>query len=340
MKILTIIDKFKGTLSSKVLGSITKTVLTNKGHEVDYYCISDGGDGFLDSIYNNNMIKKYVSVSDALGNKKQVYYYIDNNNVYIEVAKIIGRNKDNKYDIYNASTYGVGQVIKHAIKNNGKNFFIGLGGSITNDGGKGMLEALGYRFIDNKIVNSSNTNYNNYNFTIVSDVSSPLLGHNGATYMFSKQKGAKELDLPILENKMRKYASSITSFIKKDFTNHEGAGAAGGLGFAFLSILNAAYIKGIHFVLDHLNIDKIIDNYDLIITGEGKVDDQSLNGKIVFEIIKRYNKETIIVCAINECNSKTHKIYSIVDNITDIENSLKHPRKYYKQLIESIKIES
>ena len=340
MKILAIIDKFKGTLSSKTLGKITKDSLSMKGHDVDYYCISDGGDGFLDSIYNNKMVKKYVNVLDALGNKKQVYYYVDNNNVYIEVAKIIGRNKDNKYDIYNASTYGVGQVIKHAIKNNGKNFFIGLGGSITNDGGKGMLEALGYKFVDNKVINNSNISFKDYKFIIVSDVSSPLLGDNGATYMFSKQKGAKEIDLPILEKKMNEYSNIITSYLNKDFTYYEGSGAAGGLGFAFLSILNGTYIKGINFVLDHLNIDKIIDKYDLIITGEGKIDEQSLNGKIVFEITKRYNKETIIVCAINECDSKTHKIYSIVNNITDIDNSMKHPRKYYKQLIESIKIES
>ena len=156
----------------------------------------------------------------------------------------------------------------------------------------------------------------------------------------SKQKGAKEIDLPILEKKMIEYSNIITSYLNKDFTYYEGSGAAGGLGFAFLSILNGTYIKGINFVLDHLNIDKIIDKYDLIITGEGKIDEQSLNGKIVFEITKRYNKETIIVCAINECDSKTHKIYSIVNNITNEENSMKHPRKYYKQLIESIKIES
>lgn len=341
MKILAIIDKFKGTMSSKSLGKITKDLLNAKNHHVNYYCVSDGGDGFLDSINQNKKLKrKYVYVLDALSRKRKVCYLMDNEKVYIEVAKIIGKNKNNKLDIYNATTYGVGQVILHALKNKGKEFYIGLGGSITNDGGKGMLEALGFKFIDNKIIDNMKINLTDIKFNIISDVTSPLLGFNGATYMFSKQKGAKESDLVILENKMESYSKLITSYVNEDYTNHPGSGAAGGLGFAFLSILKANYIKGINFVLDYLNIDNIIDEYDLIITGEGKVDDQSLNGKIVFEIINRYKKETIIVCAINECLGTNHKIYSIVDNIASKEESMKHTKKHFKKLIKSIKIGS
>ena len=341
MKVLAIIDKFKGTISSKSLGKITKDVLTSKNHNVDYYSISDGGDGFLESInQNKNLKRKYVYVLDALSNKRKVSYLIDNEKAYIEVAKIIGKNKDNKLDIYNATTYGVGQVILHAINNKAKEFYVGLGGSITNDGGKGMLEALGFKIIDNKIINNMNINLDEIKFNIVSDVNSPLLGDNGATYMFSKQKGAKDSDLIILENKMKDYSNLITSYINKDYSNHQGSGAAGGLGFAFLSILKAKYIKGIDFILDYLNIDNIINEYDLIITGEGKVDDQSLNGKIVFEIINRYKKECIIVCAINECKDNKYKIYSIVEDIATVEESTKHPKKCFKKLIQSIKIGS
>ena len=338
---MAIIDKFKGTISSSSLGKITKDVLSMKGHDVDYYSISDGGDGFLTSISQNKQLtKKSVYVLDALSNKKLVSYYIDNDKAYIEVAKIIGKNKDNKLDIYIASTYGVGQVILHALKNKVTNFYIGHGGSITNDGGKGMLEALGFIIKDNKVINNINIDLNKIKFYIISDVNCPLLGTNGATYMFSKQKGAKDEDLLILENKMINYSNVITSYLNKDYTNHEGSGAAGGLGYAFLSVLNASYMKGIDFVLNYLNIDNIINQYDLIITGEGKVDKQSLTGKVVFEILNRYKKETIIVCAINECTDSNYKIYSIVDNVTNLENSMKHPRKYYKKLIESIKIGS
>ena len=337
MNIIVLIDKFKGSISSIKLGKITKSILERKGHNVDYFPISDGGNGFLDTIlHNKNVKKRYAYAHDALNNKKKVMYLMDNENVYIEVAKIIGINKENTFDIYNATTYGVGEVILNAIKKGGKNFFVGLGGSITNDGGKGMLNALGYEIINNKLVNNSSIDLSQYNFNVISDVTSPLLGNNGATYMFSRQKGAKEKDLIILENNMKEYCKIINEYTNIDYSNKQGAGAAGGLGFAFLSILKADYIDGIKFVLSYLKIDEIIDKYDLIITGEGKIDEQSLNGKIVFEILKRYNKKTLLLCGVSTISHDN--LYSIVSSITDANNSMKRVSYYYKKLLESIKL--
>lgn len=337
MNIIVLIDKFKGSISSIKLGKITKSTLERKGHNVDYFPISDGGNGFLDTIlHNKNVKKRYAYVCDALKNKKKVMYLMDNENVYIEVAKIIGINKENKFDIYNATTYGVGEVILNAINKGGKNFFVGLGGSITNDGGKGMLNALGYEIINNKLVNNSSIDLSQYNFNIISDVTSPLLGNNGATYMFSRQKGAKEKDLIILENNMKEYCKIINEYTNIDYSNKQGAGAAGGLGFAFLSILKSNYIDGIKFVLSYLKIDEIIDKYDLIITGEGKIDEQSLSGKIVFEILKRYNKKTLLLCGVSTISHDN--LYSIVPSITDANNSMKRVSYYYKKLLESIKL--
>lgn len=337
MNIIVLIDKFKGSISSIKLGKITKSTLEKKGHNVDYFPISDGGNGFLDTIlHNKNVKKRYAYVCDALNNKKKVMYLMDNENVYIEVAKIIGINKENKFDIYNATTYGVGEVILNAINKGGKNFFVGLGGSITNDGGKGMLYALGYQIINNKLVNNSSIDLSQYTFNIISDVTSPLLGNNGATYMFSMQKGAKEKDLIILENNMKEYCKIINEYTNIDYSNKQGAGAAGGLGFAFLSILKANYIDGIKFVLSYLKIDEIVDKYDLIITGEGKIDEQSLNGKIVFEILKRYNKKTLLLCGVSTISHDN--LYSIVPSITDANNSMKRVSYYYKKLLESIKL--
>ena len=337
MNIIVLIDKFKGTLSSNTLGKITKSTLSKKGHNVDYFPISDGGNGFLQTImFNKNVRKKYATVNDALNNKIKAMYLMENQNVYIEVAKIIGINKHRKYDIYNATTYGIGQIIIDAIKKGGKNFYIGLGGSITNDGGKGMLEALGYQFLDNIIINNSSIDFNKYNFNIVSDVNNPLLGKNGATYMFSKQKGAKSKDLVPLENKMEQFHKLVKKHLDKDYSNYKGAGAAGGLGYGFLSMLNAKYHKGIDFTLAYLKIDSIINNYDLIITGEGKVDNQSLNGKVVFEILKKYNKPTIIVCAINKSDDKNLNIYSIVNEKVSIKDSLNNPVRNYIKLLNNI----
>lgn len=339
MNIIVLIDKFKSTISSIELGKITKSTLEKKGHNVDYFPISDGGNGFLQTImFNKNVKKKYTYVNDALNNKIRALYLMDNQNVYIEVAKIIGINKQNKYDIFNASTYGVGQVILDAIKKGGTNFFIGLGGSITNDGGKGMLEALGYHFLKDKIIDNCKVDLSKIHFNIVSDVTNPLLGKNGATYTFSKQKGAKNTDFKKLEKRMESYHYLIKNYLKKDYSNYQGSGAAGGLGYAFISVLNASYIKGIDYTLSYLKIDEIIKNYDLIITGEGKVDNQSLNGKIVFEILNRYNKKTIIVCAINKIKNQNYEVYSIVNNIANLSQSLNKPKKYFKKLINSIKI--
>ena len=332
MNILVLIDKFKNSLSSIQLSKIIKSTI--KKHNVDYFPISDGGDGFLDSInYNKKFQKRYVYVNNPLGKKIKVMYLMDNENVYIEVAKIIGYKTVKKLDILNASTFGVGQVILDAINNGGKNFYIGLGGSVTNDGGIGMLNALGYNF--NEKVTISPIEYSKYNFNIISDVNNPLLGDNGATFVFSKQKGATKKDIIILENRLKDYSKMITSFLNKDYSNMKGSGAAGGLGFAFLSILNAKYISGIDYILNYLKIDDIIDKYDIIITGEGKVDKQSLNGKIVFEILNRYNKKTLILCGVSEVNQ--NNIYSIVPNITNIKNSLNHPKYYFKKLVKSIK---
>lgn len=335
MKILVLIDKFKNSMSSNQLGKLCKSTL--KHHEVDYFPISDGGDGFLDTIYSNNLNikKRYINVYDALMNIKRTYYLIDNQVAYIEVAKIIGYNKENKLDVFNATTYGVGQVILDAIKHGIKTFYIGLGGSITNDGGKGMLEALGYSF-NNIVINNCPFNLNEYSFNIISDVNNPLLGNNGATYVFSKQKGAKKSQFKQLEERMIHYSNLICKYLNKDYTNRQGAGAAGGLGFAFISILNANYLSGIDFTLNYLNIDKIINKYDLIITGEGKVDKQSLNGKIVFEITNRYKKDTLILCAIKEVDADN--IYSIVPYITTKEKSLKYTPYYFKKLLNSINI--
>lgn len=338
MKILVLIDKFKGTITSGQLGKITKYILETKGHSVDYFSISDGGDGYLSSIKQNlNCKVKYAYVYDALHEKKKVSYLMDNDKVYIEVAKIIGFRKDKKLDIYNASTYGVGQIILDAIKKGGKEFYIGLGGSISNDGGKGMLTALGYNF-DKGITYNEKVNLSEYKFNIVCDVVNPLLGKNGATYVFSKQKGAKNKDLIVLENKMVEYHNLVKSYLNKDFSSYKSSGAAGGLGYAFISFLNACCYKGIDFVINHLNIKSIINDYDLIITGEGKIDQQSLNGKVAFELSSLFNKKFIYVCAINKLKNSKHKIYSIVNKKVTAQQSLKYPVKYYKKLVNSIEL--
>lgn len=338
MKILVLIDKFKGTISSNKLGSVAKEILTDKNRVVDYFPISDGGDGFLDIInFNGKLKKRYCYAHNALGIVKRVPYYTKEHNVYIEVAKIVGFEKSTVLDVYNATSYGVGEIIVDAIKNGGRNFYIGLGGTICNDCGKGMLKAIGFDFEKN-IINSNSIDFSDITFNIVSDVTNPLLGKDGATYIFAKQKGATEKDLPILEKRNREFSELVGKYLKFDFTNDKGAGAAGGLGFAFLSVLKATYHSGIDFTLNYLNIHSIVNDYDLIITGEGKIDNQSLNGKVAIKILNSFAKPTILVCGINELTNiynipNLNGIYSIVPLFASKKMSLKKPLYYYKKLI-------
>ncbi len=339
MKALVIIDKFKGTLSSKKLGQETAKALNKEGYESIFIPISDGGDGFLQSILFQHPLKKhYCKVIDAYGKTKKTFYLMNHDEVYIEVAKIIGLCKKRKPNILRSSSYGVGQVIMDAIYHGGTKFYIGLGGSMTNDGGKGMLEALGYSFDNNEMNYNGKINFQNLQFHIISDVTNPLLGSTGATYVFAKQKGAQQKDLLLLENKMQNFKDIVACFVEQDYSNHKGAGAAGGLGFAFLSVLKASYHLGLNFLLTYHHVFEISQECDFIITGEGKIDSQSLNGKVAFEILKQFQKPTFMVCGINEISfqnlpNNLLAIYSIVPNFANEELSMKKPLYCYRKLL-------
>lgn len=365
MRVLSIIDSFKGTVTSIELGKIISNVLNNKGVKADYLPISDGGDGFLDAIEKIVLSKRIlIKVKNPLGKEIQSYFLLDKNKTaYIEMAMSSGISLLNKEELdpYITSTFGLGETIDHAIKMGVKEIVVGLGGSATNDGGSGMLEALGCRFFDknHEIITDINgskidqieyidsTNFfkkiKNINFLILSDVTNPLLYENGATYVFAKQKGASSEDIEILEEKMKSYSLSIERHVGKSLHLSEGSGAAGGVGFAFYSMFDAKLVSGINYILDMMDFNNMLNKYDYIITGEGKIDNQSLNGKVIFEISKRAkDKKIILVCAINEVDEITLRsrniksIYSIVGNNVTIEESIKNSRFYFEQLCERI----
>ena len=358
MNILTIIDSFKGTISSKELGKITTNKLSLNGFKSDYIAIADGGEGFLDAMMVNGDLKeKSVYVNDPLFRKIKAKYLVDNEKkiAYIELAVSSGISllSQDELNPFKASTYGLGEVIKDAINNGYKKICLGIGGSATNDGGAGMLEALGVKFynhdkliekvknIDFPLITKIDTTdfeltINGIEFVVLSDVLNPLLGEKGATYVFSKQKGAKENELPFLEENMKKYSE-----FKKEYRENPGCGAAGGVGFAMHAYFNATFYAGLDYLLDLIQFDQIIKDYDYIITGEGKIDDQSLLGKVVFRIAERAkNNKIILVCAINEITEVTLEnikaVYSIVNDIVTREMSMNNPIYYYEKLVEQI----
>ena len=317
MKVLVAVNEFKGSLTSKEIANLVLKVANKRNNDIEIISeiIADGGDGFLEIF--DNFSKKEMIVTNALGENITANYLVDykSKRAVIEVAEIIGLKKVSEKNPYIASTYGLGKVIVSLLKDNITDFIIGLGGSATNDCGIGMLSALGFRFKDkhnNLCVHGINElknivkiddeyvdkNLKKAHFTLVSDVENTLFGKNGATYIFSKQKGLNEEDFEKVDNYIKGFTQLVSSKYNKELYNVLGSGAAGGLAYGFLSFTNSCITKGSDFMIDYLNIEEKIKEVDIVITGEGKLDLQSYMGKAPIEIArvaKKYNKKVIFL---------------------------------------------
>ena len=357
MNILVIPDKFKDSLSAHdVVKAISKGILKqSKSHKIISIIASDGGDGFLEAILKvHPKFKKIQSKTlNPLGKNIASHYLHDSNNqtAYIELAQASGLEllKESERNCNKTSTFGTGLQIKQAIENGAKNVYIGLGGSATNDAGLGILQALGFKFIDQnkaeltisgnnigeiqKIIVPQN-NYKNTNFYTVNDVNNLLLGKHGATYTYALQKGANKSDLPILEKGMK----SLFELSKKYFPKLKdtpGFGAAGGTCFGLTTFLNAEIISGTDFLFELNNFNKLMSNniIDLIITGEGKIDDQTYYGKFIKGVsdkARQFKIPVIAICGVNKLNNRTieelglYQIYQIKSKNISTKSSMKN----------------
>ncbi len=320
MKIIVAIDSFKGSLSSIDAGNVVKQGILNvlPDSDVRIYPLADGGEGMaktLSDAIGANWIT--ATVSDPLGRSIQAGYgYIEKSHTaIIEMASAAGLAllSPNEYNPLITSTYGVGELIVDALERGARHFIIGIGGSATNDCGIGMLKALGYEFLDandeeiytgasalSRIIkihsSSRNPLLDGCTFDIACDVTNPLCGTHGATYIYGPQKGLPPSKLQAVDNWMSSYASIASTVSGKDTSQFPGTGAAGGMGFAFLNFLNGRLLPGAELILNALNIEKEIATADLVITGEGRLDAQTIQGKApitVARLAKKYQKKVI-----------------------------------------------
>ncbi len=356
-KALIMIDSFKSTITSIDAGKMMADKLNKSKIEASYYPVSDGGEGFYDAIKPHLNLKKIpITITNLDLTKKETFYYVDKENAYIEVSEYIGFKGFNKgKNPLSFTSKALGEIIKDVYKRKIKNITIGLGGTLTNDFGLGILEELGVKFYGkqelknltikdllkvNSVDISGLEKYQNIKFTILSDVFNPLFGESGATYTFGVQKGLKKSELEFVEKSGKYLYDLLIKAGLKDTKNVLGAGAAGGLGNIFASIFDYEIKHGLSYVLELANFDDLVKGYDLIITGEGKIDAQSLQGKVVFEIAKRTNKPVLLVCGMSTISleeaKKHHKniegIYSIVPKIATLEESLKNPQENFIKL--------
>lgn len=293
MKIIIAIDSFKGCLTSEEAAEAASQNILSHYPKADIITlpVSDGGEGMLNAFCKATGAKKeVVNVRDAMMRRITAEYGITNSGTaIIEIAKSCGLTliEPELRNPLIATTYGVGQLIASAINKGCRKFIIGLGGSATCDCGIGMLKALIESFSNNGNFDDIKEIINKCKFIIASDVTNPLYGPNGAAHIFARQKGASESMIDILEKRAKKFASISTIHMGQDCSHYAGAGAAGGLGYAFLQYMNAEFRSGADLLLDLLDFESMAKDADIIITGEGASDQQTLMGKLPYVIMKR-----------------------------------------------------
>lgn len=320
MKVVIAIDSLKGSLSSMEAGTAIKDgILAAKPDaEVIVKPLADGGEGTTDALIEGmNGERIDLTVTGPMHTPVDAYYgYLkDTNTAVMEMASAAGITlvPDSEKNPLLATSYGVGEMINDAIQRGCRNFIIGIGGSVTNDGGIGMLKALGVRFLDEngedageggqalaKVaridVSGMNPLLKECHIQVACDVNNPLCGENGSTYVYGPQKGVTEDMKKTLDEAMVHFARVTSETLENDYMNTPGAGAAGGLGYAFLAYTGAALTPGIELILDAVGLEEELSSADVVVTGEGRLDFQTAMGKApvgVARLAKKYNAKVI-----------------------------------------------
>ena len=334
MKILVIPDSFKGTLSSAEVGTIIREEIkkNHPDYEVFNVPVADGGEGTVEAVLTARPGERIrESVSGPYYEKMDVEYayYPDENMAVMEMAScrglplVAGRMNPEL-----TTTYGVGEMVLDAVNRGIENIYIGLGGSCTTDGGCGYASALGVRFLDEDgkpFIPVGGTLKNisdivpveiNSKIRALCDVTNPLYGPSGASYVFARQKGADDEAIERLDQGLRHLSEVVENKLHLKLSDCQGAGAAGGLGYGMMVFSNAAFDRGINKILDIIDYEKLIEDVDIVITGEGKLDYQSFQGKVIDGIINRSpGKRVIMVVGMKDDSvSDEYEVYSTMNN--------------------------
>ncbi len=299
MKIVIAPDSFKGSLEAREAAAlIAEAARANfPTAEIIETPVADGGEGTLDAIMQGLELETVsLTVTGPDFTPCEAVYARKDDTAYIEMARTSGLCMSQLRTAKKTTSRGFGEAIAHALDHGAKTLYLAIGGSATNDGGMGMLQALGVQFLDEagQIPEGKGENLEKIkkidvsnlmpalqaaDCYIICDVQNPLLGMAGATRVYGPQKGADEKDLDALEKGMENYAACAAEVLGKRFDTCSGAGAAGGVGFALLAFAGGKFCPGIETVLDIIGFDEKVKNADLVITGEGKMDGQSAYGK-------------------------------------------------------------
>ncbi|MBR1905594.1 MAG: glycerate kinase [Clostridiales bacterium] len=310
MRFVIAMDSFKGSLTSLEAGNAVKNGILSvcPTAEATVLPLADGGEGTIDAVLPfTGGVTRTVTVMGPLGSPVEASYVFvpGSGTAYIEMAKAAGLTllKEDERDPLNATTYGVGEIMKDALENGAKSLVVCIGGSATNDGGAGMLQALGARFLD-KVGNETRRGCSglkdivsvdlaglvcrDVKITVASDVTNPLCGPDGASFVYAPQKGASIKACAEMDGWLKNFAE-IAGFDPYE----PGTGAAGGMSFALKNFLGATVESGADIVLRITGAEELIRNCDIVVTGEGRMDSQTVSGKGPYKVLKlaqKYNK--------------------------------------------------
>ena len=301
MKVVIAIDSFKGCLSSKEANEAAAEGIRRAypDAEIIKVPVSDGGEGYMEAFHAAIGGKlEEVMVRDPLMRPVTAKYLLQGETAVIEIAQASGLTlltKEERNPMV-ATSYGTGQLVADAVRKGARHIIIGLGGSATSDAGIGMLKALISAFTKHGQWDDI-TAFKDVTFTIASDVKNPLYGEKGAAHVFAPQKGATPEMVLRLDERARKFAELSAKHFGFDRSQMPGAGAAGGLGYAFLQYLDAKSMSGIQLLLDTIRFKELVKDADLIITGEGSADRQTLMGKLPMGILEQAGSVPVYLIA-------------------------------------------
>ena len=323
MKIVTAVDSFKGSLSSmeaaEAIANGIRCVFPRA--EIQRFPLADGGEGTVETILSAQKgVRKSIDAQDPLGRMINVTYGIlpQSRTAVLEMAAAAGLPllKPEERNPLFTDTYGVGQILLDALDHGCRDFIIGIGGSATNDGGVGMLRALGFAFLNEAgeaiprggiglrdlrsvRADKADPRLKDCRFRVACDVTNPLCGERGCSHVFAPQKGADEVTVRQMDAWLESYHKITKAVLPNANDTFPGSGAAGGLGYALHTYLGAELTSGIQLILEELGLEEAITNADLVITGEGRMDGQSAMGKApvgVAQLAKKHGKTVIAFC--------------------------------------------
>lgn len=328
MKIVIAIDSFKGCLSSVEANMAAAEGIRDvcPDAEIVQVPVSDGGEGFLEAFraaIGGELVE--MVVRDPMMRLIKAEYLLQGETAVIEMARASGLTllTAEERNPLVATSYGTGQLVADAVRRGAKHVLVGLGGSATSDAGKGMLRALKDAFAKNGTWDDIEE-LKSVRFTIASDVRNPLYGENGAAHVFAPQKGATPEMVLLLDGQARKFADVSAKHFGYDRSMMAGAGAAGGLGYAFLEYLNAECKSGIQLLLDTIRFRELVKGADLIITGEGSADRQTLMGKLPMGVLEHADDVPVALLSgrISDGDALLHAGFARVECINPMDMPL------------------